>query len=78
MAWVKLIPQFWKGLTETVKLVEVLRGPGNGADKKAEVMEFLQTMVETLVPDESEAVVRWASAMIDVIVAILKATGVFK
>jgi hypothetical protein len=63
---------------ETIEAVEALRGPGNGAAKKKEVLDVIHALVAAILPGELEAIMRWADILINLIVSVLNITGKFK
>lgn len=69
-----LVPQ----IIDTIKAVEV---PGNGIAKKNAVLEIVTTAITMFAPDlgvKVEMVSAFASSVIDIMVGLLNASGVFK
>ena len=82
MSWITVlsaIPALVQVISELVRQFEV---PGNGAQKKAAVLEVLKTSLDTLsrmgITVPGTIVLTLASAIIDAVVAGYNALGLFK
>lgn len=78
MGWVKYLPVLFSVLKETVEAVEAVRGPGNGAEKKDEVLDVIRVLAVALFVGKEDIIVKWAGVMIDVLVLLYNARGTFK
>jgi lysozyme len=79
----KLVEEILGQIPRLTKDVEMVKGPGNGADKKAAVIDALTTLAGDAVgagavgSAVTGAVIAAAGAVIDAIVAVYNAAGVF-
>lgn len=78
LTWIKYLPILFSVLKETVEAVEAVRGPGNGSDKKDEVLDVIRVLATALFAGKEGAIIKWAGVMIDVIVLIYNARGTFQ